>query len=205
MNEIILPEADDLDTAHFDHTSGRCIRLFLIPAEESKNGLPTVTAFDHVGAGCPEPAWHGRWAAIGSIGPQIVGESVLRTLEILIDDLLAVAERYLGSEWDGNNHVGRWRGQEAGMELDRWEDERADWQCYWDAGDYYGQACLRWEDLCEQTKVDPERALTAKWEDAVDAVAATLAADEEDDSAQVSGTPEYVYECAEQWREERLG
>lgn len=105
------------DEAH-GSISGTQVSLYLIPAEETRNGVAEVTTFSNVGPGCPEPAWHSRWHCLGSLSVDFVAESLVEVLESQRDTLEQIAASYLGSEWNGNNHVGRWYGDLDGVEID---------------------------------------------------------------------------------------
>lgn len=119
----------DIDDSH-GATSGTQTALYLIPAAESGSGAIEVCLFRNVGPGTPEPAWHGRWFYIGNPGTEYVAESLIEYLQGHEDDLRRINAAYLGSEWDGSNHRGRWEesiGDEA-----PWFDTQ-DVASYWDA------------------------------------------------------------------------
>lgn len=85
-------------------------------------------------SGSPEPAWHGRWYGLGSPGTEYVAESLVEYLQGHEDELRRISAAYLGSEWDGSNHRGRWAdhiGDEA-----QWFD-MANVASYWDACDWF--------------------------------------------------------------------
>lgn len=191
---VDYPTADQLDTGDWSPTSGAQMALYLIPAEESNSGRPEVTAFQRLGAGTPMPAWHRRWAYLCTYGAQTVGASVLEALRAAEERLLDLSASYLGAEWTGSNHVGRWRHEDLDVELDLDDHLRH----YWDAGDYY--ADQDWAELAREAGVDPERALGTDWE----AVAAEVAQLVEARTTEaVSGTAGYLRELAERYREEQ--
>jgi hypothetical protein len=169
---VIYPTAEALDTIGYSRDSWR-FALYLIPAGESSSGRPEITSHSGVGnIGTPMPAWHGRWASIGSYGPDVQGESVLAALRELEPLLLAASDAYLGSEWDGSNHVGRWEVEtdEDGIALGceatdalylAWEQAAESLVTAWDAGDWYAPARVSWADICEAHGVDTERGESA--------------------------------------------
>jgi hypothetical protein len=121
-----------------DETHGSCsgtqVSLYLIPADETSSGAAEVVTFSNVGPGCPEAAWHGRWHCLGSPSVDFVAESLVEVLESQRDKLQRIADAYLGSEWDGNNHRGKW---DKDADID---DVEIDLECetYWDADDWLG-------------------------------------------------------------------
>jgi len=120
------PEPDDLRHA-----------LYLDP--ETRR----VSHYEQYGDGTPMPVHHGR-ALLIDLPRSVVGTAVR---EVLTGDdccrlLIAICDRYIGSEWNGSNHVGRWQGEddEYGTELqDMVERVKALFEglpSYWSAGSY---------------------------------------------------------------------
>lgn len=122
----------DIDESH-GAISGTQTYLYLIPSAESRSGAIEITLFRNIGPGSPEPAWHGRWYGLGSPGTEYVAESLIEYLQGHEDDLRRIDAAYLGSEWDGSNHRGRWEDG-YGNEPD-WFDLQ-DVASYWDAFDW---------------------------------------------------------------------
>jgi len=116
--------------------SGTQVSLYLIPADETSSGVAKVTTVRNVGPGCPEPAWHSRWHCLGNLSVDFIAESLVEVLESQRDTLEQIAASYLGSEWDGSNHVGRWREWLDGIEID------LECETYWPASDWLGQTTL---------------------------------------------------------------
>lgn len=112
--------------------SGTQVSLYLIPADETRGGVPEVVTFSNVGPGCPEPAWHGRWHCLGSLPVEFCADSLVEVLESQRDKLQQIADAYLGSEWDGHNHRGRWEEDVDDITID------LECETYWDAGDWLG-------------------------------------------------------------------
>lgn len=110
--------------------SGTQVTLYLIPADETRNGVAEVSIFSSVGPGCPEPAWHSRWHCLGSLPVEYCAESLVEVLESQRDTLEQIAASYLGSKWDGSNHVGRWCEWLDGVDLD------LECETYWFADDW---------------------------------------------------------------------
>lgn len=206
---VRYPDADQLDTEHRHHTDGYALDLYLVPAAETDDGIPRVATHDGVGQiGTPMPAWHHRWASIGRLGAQVIGDSVREALESIEDELVAASEAYLGSEWDGSNLVGSWAATEEEVAYEdmpgrrlaaAWEEAVQDYvRNYWDAGDWYGPAGTDWEELCRDAGIDPERALDDDWESVVEEVAEIV------EEAEVSGTADYARDRAERYRETHI-
>ena len=199
---IDLPTAEELDSGDRSENSGWLCKLYLVPAEETETGRPRVETFCGVGSvGTPMQAFRRRWLSLGSYGAKIVGESVREQLEVAADLLVATANRYQGSEWDGSDRVGRW-ALDADDEMDPSLDlpDHDGLRSYWDAADWFGPAGIDWPELCAEASIDPERAMGDDWEDVADEVAAIV---EPLQDEAVSGTADYARRKAEQWREER--
>lgn len=90
--------------------------------------------FTSIGSGTPSPVWHHRQVEFpvpASASLEAV-EAVLRTLEATTE---ALAACYLGSEWDGHNHVGSWmEGYNA--HLDVLEEAAKGVATYWEADNW---------------------------------------------------------------------
>lgn len=191
------PSAGELDSAGYAQSSGWRADLYLVPAEESEDGVPYVTMHSGLGnIGTPEPAFCGRWTRLGSYGPQTVGDSVLGALQTHEEELVALAESYQGRRWDGHNMRGSWDLDAEESPLGGMLDSD-NLRHYWTADDWYGPAGIGWEELCAEAKVDPERALGNDWEAAASEVAAIVEAAQDEE---VSGTEDYALEAAREWR-----
>jgi hypothetical protein len=204
MNEekkekLDLPTAEELDSRHVKDRSWTC-RLYLVPAEETNTGRPRVELFAGVGnIGTPMMAFHHRWLALGSYGPQVVGESVHEQLiEASEWLLLGLAASYQGKEWDGSNYRGRWDWDLDLRDMGNFPDPLC-LRHYFDAYDWFGDAEIDWVDLCDEAEIDPERALDADWEDVAEKVGEKV---EPLQDEEVSGTAEYAREMAKRFRKE---
>ena len=94
--------------------SGTIAHLYLIPSDESVagEGEAKICVWSNVGSGVPEPAYHCRWLSLGPVNTEFCAASLVAVLRDQAETLCQMADCYLGSEWDGHNHVGRWRDQE---------------------------------------------------------------------------------------------
>ena len=92
----------DRDEIFADRPSGMRHSLYLDPEARE------VSTFSVVGSGQPIAAFHGR-ALMISIPVGVRGSDLADWLEGERDAIGEIFADYLGSEWNGNNHVGRWR------------------------------------------------------------------------------------------------
>jgi hypothetical protein len=142
--------------------SGTQVSLYLIPADETNSGVAEVTIFRNVGPGCPEPAWNNRWHCLGSLAVDFVADSLVEVLESQRDTLEHIAASYLGSRWNGSNHVGRWAESVDDIQIE------LDCETYCPASDWLG---------CDWPSVDREilsaESLESMAEDIVDDAAGT--------------------------------
>lgn len=90
--KLIIPDAASIDES---------TALYLIPAEESKAGIPEVYACPH--DFIPVKASFERWMILGC--PQCPGTAVVAAIRIAEDAIVAAANCYLGV---GDNGRGRW-------------------------------------------------------------------------------------------------
>jgi hypothetical protein len=196
--KIHLPTAEMLDSGHQSATSGWRCDLYLIPAFECDDGIPRVVHHCGLGTiGQPMPAYHGRWTLIGHYGPMVTGDSVLRELRVMTDDLVARSDEYLGAELDGHNLRGRWVSDEDGA-TQVYLDE-SELVHYWAAEDWYGAVSPpTWESLAEDAGMDPRRALA---ED-IDALCDELAAALDPQDEPVQGTAGYAARLAREYLSE---
>src|SRR5690348_7086271 len=67
-----------------------------------------VYTFNAIGSGTPMSVWHNRHRMIATVDVQTVPDALLEALREHEDTIRAIAARYLGTEWDGSNHIGRW-------------------------------------------------------------------------------------------------
>lgn len=116
--------------------SGTQTTLYLCPGADTKDGIPEVYLWSNVGSGCPEPAYNRRWISLGSPGTAYVADALIAKLRGVEDHLLTIDAAYIGTEWDGHNHVGRWEDAIDGN-LQAVRDAIADVQTYWDADDWF--------------------------------------------------------------------
>lgn len=208
-DQIELPEADELDTAHAEENSGYQVSLYLVPAEENDGEVPRVASHSGYGnIGTPMLAFNGRWAPIASYGPQVVGASVREMLEEISDVLVAYAKRYEGTEWDGSNHKGMWdlddlyegegffASQVAFPLVDSWNKNEHLISHYWHASDYFGPAGIDWEELCDEAGIDPKRAFKEELYVLAEIIEANIQ-DQQEES--VTGTAYYAEQCAKDY------
>ena len=206
---IELPEASHLDTSGWAPNTGIRMALYLIPAAESDSGIPVVTTHSGVGIiGMPMRAFDRLWYPLGEYGQDVVGESVLAALVAGADALVALSDCYQGSEWDGNNHRGRWPDWADDDRMGDWEShwDRVELQTYWEAEDWFsaGRGGVAWPDLCEAAEIDLDIIARDdewdKWESVARRVAESLESDARDDGVQLAGTVEFVLRVASEWR-----
>lgn len=104
-------------------------RIFLDP----ENGR--VYTFGCIGSGSPAKAYHGIHRTLGQVPVDADPDSVRDLLQAQESKILGIQERYLGTEWDGHNHVGKWE-----------DDDREDFEeqldlegvaTFWDASDFF--------------------------------------------------------------------
>ena len=110
--------------------SGMRVSLYLIPAEETDNGVAEVVTFAAIGGGYPFAAAHGRQLCLGDLPVNFCADSLAETLESQRDKLENIAASYLGSEWDGSNHRGRWDEDALYIEINR------ECESYWPADEW---------------------------------------------------------------------
>lgn len=123
----LLASTQELAERGYTHpVSGYRIELYLDPEN------CTVYTFDYVGAGVPMLAWHRRHRWICTIPDRAIPESVAEVVTAHVGHLVALCERYLGTEWDGHNLVGQWADPE-----DCDPDLPIDFACYWDPDDWF--------------------------------------------------------------------
>lgn len=126
----LLASILELAERDYNHPiSGYRIELYLDP----ENCI--VYTFDCVGAGVPMLAWHRRHRWICTIPDRAIPESVAEVVTAHVGHLVALCERYLGTEWDGSNHVGRWAEPYEPSYFDC--EPGLDFACYWDPGDWF--------------------------------------------------------------------
>lgn len=189
---VIYPSARDLDAPLRDYS----IDLYLIPAEESSSGEVEIETHNGVGnIGWPVRAHNGRWFSLGSVPAGAVGQSVLDALKGQEAHWLELASRYLGTEWDGHNHIGRWMEDEDGGYDPVIDNLFADVAIKEDAGDALDGA--GWGDLCRKYGIDPERGRDAMAELAA-AIEATAAAD----GYHLDGLERFLEDQLEDWADE---
>ncbi len=205
ITKLTVPTADELDTGDWPDDYRR--DLYLIPASEADGDLPEVTTHGGVGnIGQPMMSFHHRWAGIGGYGASVQGQGILEILCGLEDELVAVSDAYLGSEWDGSNHIGQW--SDDGRDYDGPCAELCEaWSravdhglpSYWDAGDWFGPAGDGWGELCEAYGVDPHRALGTDEERAAAVEDLRRAIRKEGTDEPVAGIGTYLADCAGEW------
>lgn len=117
--------------------SGARNALYLVPAEESDDGEPTVVMFSCVGSGSPERAHHSRWLGLGVVSPRVVPSALEECLESRAEVLHALAAQYEGTTWDGHNHVGHWSDALDEDVLYKLHDDLQDVETFWEASEWY--------------------------------------------------------------------
>ncbi len=117
----LLASIAELAERDYTYTvSGYRIEVYLNPETHE------VYTFDFVGAGVPIAAWHRRHVWVCTVPDRAIPESVVEVLSNQVGYLAAVCDQYLGSEWDGNNHVGKW------AEAPEDPGPPFEFACYWD-------------------------------------------------------------------------
>lgn len=136
-----VQDALDIDVGNWPACSGASVDLYLRPAEERDEGRPLVYSFGHVGAGQPAAAFNHRELYLGTVGLDTDEETLEQWIREHSYTILALAEGYQGSEWDGHNRVGRWALDDDAQEGFRARLSRAldhgDIATYWSADDYF--------------------------------------------------------------------
>lgn len=115
-----------------------------------------VYTWGAVGAGSPEPVWHGRHRVLGTVPVEADPDGLLEVLQSQERKIRKVASLYLGSEWDGSNRIGRWEDSE-----EDWEDSAEDdldlsgVATYWDASEWYaGDPCTVTTDALASESIE---------------------------------------------------
>ncbi len=118
--------------------------VYLIPASENPHGdLPHVFVWSNVGAGTPERAWHRRWISLGTVPESAVPDEIESVLRAHEDEILALADKYQGTKWDGSNMIGQWDlTWDDECEPTRLEDALREVPQYWSASDWYQPVTL---------------------------------------------------------------
>ena len=184
---IVYPDAAELDITNH---AWKC-DVYLIPSLET-GAEPEITTHEGIGnLGTPMPAWHNLWHYLGRLPAACVGDSALAMLEDLEDTILQIDKAYLGSEWDGSNHVGKWDlNEDFDYHLEqKWTEAAAEVAQYWLAGDWYVNDGRTWVDYAAEMGLDPEIVKGRDWENKVSEASAEFEA--EQDQA-VTGTYEYM-------------
>lgn len=101
---IIYPTADELDSGGWAPNSGVKLRVYLDP----RGDVPVVRAEQGINIGIPFAAHHKRLWQLFALGQDVVGASVLDFLRSHEAAIIALADCYEGTEWDGSNHIGQW-------------------------------------------------------------------------------------------------
>lgn len=116
--------------SHFDSR----VDLILDP----EGDVPHVYTFGRIGSGTPGPVYHNRHLVIATIPREAVGESVEAWIRFHAEEIVGLAERYQGTEWNGHNRVGRWDFSEDEMLADELvQIGEGEIETYWDASDYF--------------------------------------------------------------------
>ncbi len=155
--ETTIKIADDLSTLR---VSGAQNALIFDPEDRD------IYMFSNIGSGCPEAVWHSRQVSL-SVPSASVESQLLKVIKSCEADLVALADLYEGSTWDGSNHVGRWSEPTYMDELiQRIEGRLADSPQYWDAGDWLWGGCTQ-EEVVRQIREGFNNDVGAWAEDAV--------------------------------------
>lgn len=125
-----------IDVEEYNHGAWTSATLYLVPAAETEDGIPRVYSFGRVGAGTPEPAYHGRHLTLADLPRSSVASEVRDCLLAHVDELVALSEAYEGSSWDGHNHVGSW-SDDVDYAYARFGELIGGLPQYWDAGDWF--------------------------------------------------------------------
>jgi len=80
------------------------VAVYGIPAQESTDGSHQVC----LRMSAPEMAANRRWLLLGHVPLSAIGADVQTALEANADLIADALDGYLGAEWDGQRHIGRW-------------------------------------------------------------------------------------------------
>jgi len=125
---------EELRTEDYDAVSGHVTKIYLDP----ERGTVHATQLDQ--NGWPARAHHNIDQCILVVEGNAIPSSVVSAVLVVEDEILALLGFYLGTEWDGSNHVGQWAegAWDAMCALDT-AIERQEITCYWDAGDWLAE------------------------------------------------------------------
>lgn len=101
-----------------------------------------VYTWNNVGPGTPEAVYHRRHRTLCTAPLCAVEQELLSALQAREESIRAIASGYLGDEWNGHNHVGRWADDDEEQYGDALE--LGDLPTYWSAGEYFGPAGDDW-------------------------------------------------------------
>lgn len=98
----------------------------------------------------PGTAYHNIDQFILTVSPSAIAASVYDYLIEIEEELQAIIEEYQGSEWNGNNHVGRWSEEGMNLKAALSMNHHPEIASYWDAGDWFepvtGELKTAWEE-----------------------------------------------------------
>jgi hypothetical protein len=111
MNQKLIDSIEALANEDYACQSGWQTNIYLNPENETVYTFLTCNSV-------PASAYHNIDQFICKVWNEAIPESVRDGVMSVIDRLQAILDDYQGSEWNGSNHVGRWkiRGTEDDQE-----------------------------------------------------------------------------------------
>lgn len=118
--------ADPSDLLHLDLTAlsgsqAPACRLYLVPAEEHYDAVAVPAVVAWASASVPTPAYNGCWLLLGELPSGVAARYVSTVARRAEPALLALAESYQGTTFDGTVQAGSW-------DLPDWQAGRAIWE-----------------------------------------------------------------------------
>jgi len=86
----------------------------------------------------PMAAFHNIDLHLLTVHNGSIPSSVQAAIESVSENIDSVLALYLGTEWDGNNHIGQW-GEDFGAEVECLQEKLSSipLACYWDASEWF--------------------------------------------------------------------
>ena len=123
---------EDLGSENFNVAYGQKTDIYLDPEKKA--------VYTFVGSNSsPMDAFHNIDLLLMRVHNGSIASSVQAAIENISENIGSVIDLYLGTEWDGSNHVGRW---DEGLcdELECLQEKLSltPAACYWDASEWFG-------------------------------------------------------------------